>query len=433
MKNFPFGERRLRPFWGAVREQVRRFAFPPGLDSTARHNYRNIQIDAVAIGLSNAGTPFLPVFLARLGAGAFEIGMLTAMPAFAGLVFALAIGRFLSGRRSVVPWFSLSRLLYLSAYAATGIAPFLVPRESLIPVLIGIWAAATLPQTMLNVTFSVVMNAVAGPEGRYRLLSRRWTILGFTTALAVIAIGALLDRTPFPVNYQAAFLMLSAAGLVSFYFSSRIILPEREPQVAARRTPWRETLAEYGRLIRGRPEFLSFSLKRFVYYAGFALSQPILPLYYVHAVQASDAWIGAISMVSTVVVLFGYPFWARQSRVRSPRFVLLATTLGAGLYPLLVAATRSAEVIIVLAGISGVFQAGVNLVFFDEIMKRIPEDQSAMFVSFAQMFQYLATAAAPLLATLLTEWIGLGGALAASSALCLVSAALFAMRDGRAE
>jgi hypothetical protein len=428
MKGFHLEDRRLRTVWEAVRGQVRQFAFPPGLDKATRANYRNVEVDAVGIGLASAATPFLPVFLARLGAGAFEIGLLTAMPAVAGLIFALVIGRFLNTRRNIVPWFSFARFLVVSSYAATGAAPFLVPREWLIPAVIGIWALATIPQTVVNVAFSVVMNAVAGPSGRYDLLSRRWTILGFTSAVFVLAAGAVLDRLGFPINYQVVFLVLSVGGLISLYFSSRIALPEHAPR-AADRLGWRETLGEYLRLVRSRPDFLTFTLKRFVFLAGVTLAQPILPLYYVHTVQASDSWIGAISMVTTVVMLFGYPLWSRQSRVRGSRFVLLATTLGVGTFPMLVAATRSVEVIVLLAGMSGLFQAGVDLVFFDELMKTIPDEYSAMFVSFAQMFQYLSTVAAPLLGTLLAGSIGLGGALIAASALRLAGTGLFWLKE----
>lgn len=415
----------------AVKGRLSRFLYPPGLEKTTRANYRNVQVDAVGIGLASAASPFLPVFLARLGADAFEVGLLTAMPAVAGLIFALAIGRFLNSRRNIVPWFSFSRFLVVSAYAATGAAPFLVPREWLIPAVIGIWALATVPQTIVNTGFTVVMNTVAGPGGRYDLLSRRWTILGFTSSVFVVIAGAVLDWIKFPVNYQVVFLTLSVGGLISLYFSSHIVLPDHPPDAAAKAASGRNALGEYLRLVRSRPDFLSFTLKRFVFFAGVTLAQPILPLYYVRTVQATDAWIGAISMVATVVMLFGYSFWARQSRVRGSRFVLMATTFGVGLFPLLVAATRRVEVIALLAGMAGIFQAGVDLVFFDELMKTIPEEYSAMFVSFAQMFQYLATAVAPLLGTLLAGWVGLGGALVAASILRLTGTALFAIREPR--
>jgi hypothetical protein len=427
MSGFRLDDRQLRTLWEALRGRVSRMAFPPGLDRTARLNYRNVEIDAVGIGLASAAVPFLPVFLARLGADAFRIGLLTAMPAVAGLIFALAIGRFLNARRNIVPWFSFSRFLVISAYAVTGAAPFVVPRDWLIPAVIAIWAAATIPQTIVNVAFSVVMNAVAGPGGRYDLLSRRWTILGFTSAVFVLAAGAVLDLLGFPVNYQVVFLGLSLGGLISLYFSSHIVMPSRPAGPAAAGSPWHRTLGEYARLVRSRPDFLAFTLKRFVFLAGVTLAQPILPLYYVNTVKASDAWIGAISMAATAVMLVGYPFWSRLSRLRGSRFVLLATTFGVGLFPMLVAATRSPAAIVVLSGAAGMFQAGVDLVFFDELMKTVPDEYSAMFVSFAQMFQYLSTVAAPLLSTVLAGTVGLGGALVAASVLRLAGTALFAI------
>ncbi len=402
---------------------------PEGLDQTQRQNFVNVQIDAVGIGLASAALPFLPVFLARLGASNFQVGLLTAMPALTGLIMAIAVGQFLQRRRNIVPWFSTARLLTNLAYALTGLAPFLVPREHIVPAVLLIWAAVTLPQTVVNVSFSVVMNAVAGPEGRYELMSRRWSILGLTTAITVGLIGQVLDRLSFPFNYQLAFLGLSAGGLISFYFSSHITLPDVEPAAPAPDLSWSRRLAGYVALIRTERPFVSFTARQFVYLAGTALSTPLFPLYYVREVHASDAWIGLISTVQTAIVLVGYTLWTRQSRHRGGRYVLLWTTCGLAFYPLLVASTTRVEMLVLYAGLSGIFQAGLNLVFFDELMKTVPPRYSATFVSLSQSMQYLAAVAAPLLGTLLATHIGLGGALVASALLRFIGFALFAWGD----
>src|SRR4030065_2295969 len=205
---------------------------PKHVDSQER-NKRYVQIDAIGVGTAGAAAPFLPVFLTRLGATAVQVGLLTSMPGFTGLVFALWVGRFLQRQRNVVPWFSLSRLMVISAYALTGIVPFFVPDNILICVLLFIWALATLPQTMVAVGFSVVMNAVSGPEGRYELMSRRWSILGITTAIAVAIAGQVLDRIGFHLNYQIVFIALSMGGLISYYISSRIQIPDADPVPAS--------------------------------------------------------------------------------------------------------------------------------------------------------------------------------------------------------
>ncbi|MFN8456509.1 MAG: MFS transporter [Anaerolineae bacterium] len=399
---------------------------PATATSIQKQNFLNVQVDAVAIGLASAATPFLPVFLARLGASSFQVGLLTAMPALTGLIFALLIGRFLQTRRNVVPWFSLSRLLYVSAYALTGVAAFLVPQPYLAPVVLLIWAVATIPQTALNISFTVVMNAVAGPEHRYDLMSRRWSILGLTTAITVAIIGPVLDWVGFPLNYQLVFIALSIGGLISYYYSSHIELPDNEPPASPHGQSWAQRFKGYINLIRSEPKFVSFTAKQFVFTAGTALATPLLPLYYVREVHASDTWIGFFSTAQTATVLMGYFLWTRESKSRGGRFVLLCTTLGLALYPGLTALTHQPGLIAFYAALSGVFQAGLNLVFFDEQMKTVPPQHSATFVSLGQSSQNLATVAGPLLGTLLADQIGIGNALFLSALLRLLGFVLFA-------
>jgi MFS family permease len=125
-------------------------------------------------------------------------------------------------------------------------------------------------------------------------------------------------------------------------------------------------------------------------------------------------------------MLVGYWMWARSSRRRGSRFVLLCTTLALSLHPALAAATHRLELLALYAGLAGTFQAGLDLVFFDELMKTVPPKYGATFVSLAQMLQYLATFAGPVAGTLLADYIGLGGALVVSAVLRLAGFAMFA-------
>jgi len=401
------------------------------LIDTQERNKRYVQIDAIGVGTASSAAPFLPVFLTRLGASPVQVGLLTSMPGITGLFLALWVGRFLQRQRNVVPWFSLSRLMVISAYALTGLAPFFVPDNILIPVVLIIWAGATLPQTMVAVGFSVVMNAVSGPEGRYELMSRRWSILGITTAITVAIAGQVLDRIGFHLNYQIVFLGLSMGGLISYYFSSRIQIADAEPVQGTSKSSIKSTLHEYYQLINTSPDFVSFTLKRFVYLFGITLGTPLFPLYFVRQLNASDAWIGLLYTAQTAVLVVGYYFWSRQSRRKGSRFVLLVTTFCVSLYPGLVALTQNQTTIFIYSTVAGIFQAGIDLVFFDELMKTIPPRYSPTFVSLAQSIQYLSAILAPLVGTFLSEHIGLSNALLFSTGIRLVGFILFAQQDHR--
>lgn len=406
----------------AVEEQIEQ-------GNIQERNKRYVQIDAIGVGTAGAAAPFLPVFLTRLGATAVQVGLLTSMPGFTGLVLALWVGRFLQRQRNVVPWFSLSRLLVISAYALTGIVPFFIPDNILIYVILFIWAVATLPQTMVAVGFSVVMNAVSGPEGRYELMSRRWSILGITTAIAVAIAGQLLDRIGFHLNYQIVFIGLSMGGLISYYFSSRIQIPDVDPIPASPKGSIKSGIRDYYHLINQEPAFVSFTLKRFVYLFGITLATPLFPLYFVRELDASDAWIGNLYTLQTAILVVGYFFWTRMSRKRGSRFVLLTTTFILALYPGLVGLSNNQNLILILAGVAGIFQAGIDLVFFDELMKTIPPRYSPTFVSLAQSITYLAFILAPLVGTYLSVHIGITGALMFSTGVRLLGFIMFFRQD----
>ena len=94
-----------------------------------KRNFRNVQIDGVGVSISSVSAPFLPVFLTRLGASNFQVGLLTSMPGVTGLILALIVGRFLQTRRNIVPWYSLSRLLVILCYALTGILTLLIAEK----------------------------------------------------------------------------------------------------------------------------------------------------------------------------------------------------------------------------------------------------------------------------------------------------------------
>lgn len=396
-----------------------------------KRNFRYVQIDAVGVSIANVAAPFLPVFLTRLGATNFQVGLLTSMPGITGLVLAIIVGRFLQTRPNIVPWYSLSRLLVISCYALTGLLTFALSKEYAVISTLAIWAFATLPQTALAVAFSVVMNAVAGPEGRYALLSRRWAIFGITTVVMTFFVTRVIDLVEFPRNYEMMFLGLSVGGFISYYFSKQIKLPDQTPPTPVPSSSVFDSARNYFSLIRSEPAFVSFAFKKFVYVSAITLSQPILPLFLVREVKATDSQIGTITMAASLVMLVGYFIWPWSSRKYGGRFVLLATTFGMILYPALTAATPQVPLIIFYAGITGLFQAGLDLVFFDELMKTVPPEHGATFVSIVQSMQYLSAIAAPLIGTWLADFIGLGGALWVSAGLRLLGFLLFLRKDTR--
>jgi MFS family permease len=388
---------------------------------TEQHNFHVVQLDSVAMGVVAAATPFLPVFLTRLGGSNFDVGLLTTLPALGGLLFAIPFGQLLQRRRNVVPWYSGSRLMANMGYGFIAAVAFL-GAPAAVPFVLLVWALVTIPSTVGQVAFSVVMDAAARPGSRYDLLSQRWAIMGLTTAVAVAVIGFALERFAFPANYQLAFALFSVAGLASFYYSRQIRVADHQPVPGAKGlVALRQTFA----LVRSERPFLTFALRQTAYTAGVRLVAPLIPLYYIRVVHASDAWIGLIATAQSLALLVGYWLWRNESHARGGRFVLLWAVGMAALQPALLAGTGSVELIAALAGVAAIFSAGADLALFDELMKRVPTRYGVTFSAFDYAIVNVAGIAAPLIGALLADAVGIQVALLVGAGVSVVAFALF--------
>lgn len=404
------------------------------VESQIRHNQRSVIIDGIGVGIVTGIATFLAVFLARLGASPLLVGLLTSMPAFTGLLLAIPVGKLLERQRDLVPWYSQARVWVQASYALTGILPFVLPLEYVPIAVIVIWAIATIPQTIVNITFTVVMGAVAGPQRRQQLMSWRWSTLGAASALSVAGAGWLLEQFIFPTNYQIVFIVSFIGGMLSFFFSSRINMPPNEVTHTPQKPGLRTILTDSVAMFREVPAFGRFVTASFVFNCGIWMAMPLFPLYWVRVVNASDFWIGIINTVNNGVLLVAYFLWARVTSTRGNRPVLFASTIALALYPLLTGLTVSIPLIIVFAGLVGLIGAGKDLVFFDIGLSTMPKDRIPSFVAVQQLTGYIATLVMPLVGTWMAQNLDYHLALYVAAGLRLSGVILlYVLRVGKTE
>jgi len=394
-------------------------------------NWRLVQLDSVFIGVVNASGTFLPVFLLRLGASPSDIGLLTALPALTAFALAIPFGRWLQRRRNTVPWYSRLRLIAWSSYAVMAAVAVVVPREQAIPILLAVWALASLPSTAALVTFPMVMDGAAGPGGRFDLLGRRWAIAGVSGAISVAIGGQLLGVFPFPTNFEVLLVIVSVAGVGSFLQSSRLVIPDQVPVAGAAGGPPRARMAGLWRLIASNRAFVRFELRSFVYVASIGLAMPILPLFYVHEVGAPDSWIGIIGSAASAGSVLGYLVARQLARRQGATLILLPSLLVAAAAPAVMALIGWLPAVAVIAFVMGVAGAGAQLALFDAMLRRIPTQHGVTFSSVDQSLQNLALVITPNVGGLIALAFGVRWALVVVAALAFLAFVLFLL-DSRA-
>jgi len=420
-----------------LRSQVRRLRLRSqtvGLTRVQRRNFLYTQLDAVGVGLVMSVSPFVSVFLTRLGATNRQVGLLSAVPGIAGLFLGLVMGGVLQRRRRIVPIYALARFLRLIIYAGVGLSSLLFPPEAAIYAILAVMLVTNIPQSLITVAFSILMNQVSGPNHRFALLSRRWATIAVVGVVMTLVVGQLLDRVPFPLNYEITFIGLAVAGsITSYLFAGRISVPDAVP-------PDRETvdrpvmvrLRETARLLWAEKAYVSIVSKRLVYIMGSHLVMPLFTLYYVRELGATDAQISLITTSQRLASVAGFYLWPRVRKQRGTRVVMVITTLAMSLYPMLTAATNRVGTMILLAGVASVFQSGIRLAFFDRLMASVPEEGGAIFVAVSQTLQHVESIVGPLISTWLADFIGLGGALVLGACFRFAGFVLFALDRGGA-
>lgn len=395
---------------------------PLGADREAR-NIRFVLTDGIGVGLGLAAAPFVPVLLARLGADNFSIGLWSALPALSRLVFGIAVGRFLASRSNIIPWFSAARFIVLSSYGLIGLIVLLEPQHPIQPI-IGLFALTMIPYAIVAVCVTIVMAKVAGARGRYYLLSRRWALVSLAT-LGGVALGSVaLDNFAFPQNYAFMFIGLASGGLVSFYFSRQIELPAMNtapaPPPALRRG-----LGARLHGLTSHPAFVRFAGCHFLLRFGLAGATPLIPLYYVRSLHATDGEIGWIVAISNVIPVVAYFIWSHLSRKHHVRLLLLVTAVGVTLQPLLLPLGSSMQWAIWIAAVVAIFQAGFDLAIFDALASSLPETGAPFFAGIYQTTLNLALFTGPLAMTAFSEVMGVNNGLLLTAAISAVGVGSF--------
>ncbi len=277
---------------------VRRFfGFDLPVPPEHRKNFMHLYWDVAFWGMLNGSiVNFLGVYLSRINASPFQMGMLTAIPALMNLIVTLPAVMLLGGKpvSKVVPRAALiTRAFYL----------LLVPLPVLLPPTTQVWVilALVLLQNITGTVAAVMGNAFLAEsipaEWRGQVIGTRSALVAMTTMVTSLVIGQVLNA----MSLSEGYLVLFAIGFVGSMASAYqlfLIKPLAAVDPAV--------VAPAGGLRLGilKGPFRKVLLVTFLLHLAIFLPQPIFPLYQVQVLRLSDQIISlAASLFSLVLFL----------------------------------------------------------------------------------------------------------------------------------
>ncbi len=414
------------------------------LTSLQRHNYRNLYLDIAWWGIFGGATlNFLSVFLARLNATTFQLGLLSAGPAVVSLFIAMPIGRWLKDRDLIKTTF-LASIWLRGGYFSLAFLPFLVSSQSLIWVVLLTILIASFIVPFVAIGFNAMFADLVSPKHRPHVVGRRNALVAVTMSITTLFCGYLLDHVPLPINYQVVFLIGAIGAAGSSYHLSRLrpvtTLPKRVHRPMGNIA--RNVLSGIGGALR-KPSGLRYLLRGsqslfrldilktpfrvllvtyFFFYIATYFPIPLIPLFLVNDIGLSDSTISQGWTLYYVAFLFVSMSLSVLTKKFGVKRVIQLGAIGYSLFPLFIISWHTIPAVLTLyfmiGGGWGITSGGL----INNLMDQTPEDDRPAHMALYQMVLNLGILIGSLLGPAVSEMVGLRTAIIVGGILRVISA-----------
>lgn len=417
-----------------------------------RRNFINLYLDIAWYGvLSGSAISFMAVYATRLGASAWEIGLLNAAPAIVSLAIALPAGQWLQARpiSRTVFWTSVLHRVF---YVPWIFLPLMFAGQAQVWALIGFVFLMSIPGTALAVGFNALFAAAVPPEWRGHVVGLRNAWLAATFIATSLLAGWLLNVLPFPVGYQVVF-GIGALGAAMSSLHLWFVRPSEEYSrsgngrsigdmarpglirtwaaglrggsvewrfLARPYTPARRWLAS---LSRGYVRVVAIL---FLFHLAQFLAIPLFPLYWVNNLHLTDAQISLGNAIFYATVLLGSLQLGRLTQRWGNQRLMVVGVVGMSAYPALMAITHGLPLFLVTSAIGGVAWSLVGGASANYLLERIPEDRRTPYLAWYNVALNAAVLLGALLGPALAEGFGLVAALLVAAVGRFVAAVFIA-------
>ncbi|MCB9134786.1 MAG: MFS transporter [Anaerolineales bacterium] len=390
-----------------------------------RPNFINLYLDIAWFGLLNASTlSFISVYIVRLGATAFQVGLLSAIPAVLAIMLSVPTGWWLRNRPIDRTTFWTS-LLFRIFYVLWIPLPLLFTEPVQIWFVLGVTLVMSIPGTALAVGFNALFADVVPPEWRGQVAGIRNALLAITFIATSLLCGVILEQVPFPLNYQIVFALGFVGALMSSYHLHKIRLTGDTPLRVGRTlgdlaAPGRlRTLGDAIRpgvglrfLTRLRtwkpPRFSTLRgpfglvlLMLFAFHLTQNLAIPLFPLYWVGRLDLSDQTLSLGNALFYGSVFLGSTQLARLTNRWGHHRITAVGAMMMALYPALTAATQGVSLFLFTSVVGGLAWSLAGGALGNYLLDKIPPEERpgylAWYIVSANVAVLLGSLGGPLL------------------------------------
>lgn len=378
-----------------------------------RSNFNHLVMDIAWFGVLNGSAiAFISVYATRIGATAFQLSLMAALPAVINLMLALPAGRWLQDKpvdKATLYTAILNRVFYI---VWVFLPIWLIPSQQIWAFVI-ITLLMSIPGTALAISFNSLFASAVPPEWRAQVAGVRNAAYAMSSILVTLVCGWLLNQLPFPLGYQIVFFI----GLVGAIMSSIHLIfvhPVDSPTFSNGRMrlrdwaepgilhTWNSVRTTVGLRFLMRKDADSRNPSRWIapvinrrykrvllivfgMHLTLYLAIPLFPLILVNDLGLSDEVIALGNGIFYAALFLGSLQHDAIARRLGNRRTLALGMMIIGFYPLLVSQANGALLYLIAAVIGGGGWSLAGAAVGNYVLQEAPEDQRPAYLAWYNM------------------------------------------------
>jgi len=349
-----------------------------------RRNFRIDTFSAICGGVYIAVLiTFMPIVVRRLGGSTTDVAIVIAAP-FVGHLLSPISAYLLSG-------FPLVRVVAgtVTLARATFLAGVLVAAT---PLMLAVTTVAFFAISVANIgAYTALMQGIYPDRERAQAMANVRIGAAIAGIASAAVAGTFIDVIPASWVFAAAAL-IGLPGAIAFFwvrYDGSAKAATRRPLPDIARGVWADH--KYRRLL------LSFT----VFGMGNLMNVAVYPILLVDHFNASNSFIGGMMAVSSLTMVMAYIIWGRMIDRGSSIRLTLVNTVVALLVPIGYIAAGDVWLLIPVAIVAGIVNAGGEITFFTNIVQIAPRDRIGEYATAQSLLMGLRGTAAPFIAAAL--------------------------------
>lgn len=358
----------------------------------------------------SAAASFNAAYAIRLGAGDEHISYLTSIPALIAVLISIPAGKWLQNTRHKKTLLVRALAIHRAGFLVILLAPYLTFFNLNHGAIVAwILIAFMLPAQFFSIGFTSLTATVIKPGQRAAVFSFRNQIFFAVSAICSFLFGLWLEAIVFPLNYQVMYAVSFLIALLSVFYLKKLEIPEQQrstPATDKKQKNIRKRITTLFTDFRENPEFLRFNINTFLMDFGLWAIAPLFTVYYVNQLGANESWLGLLATFGSLANILGFGLWRKIINRHGLKPVLLFTSLLRPIYPMVVAFFPNLTAIIIVSAVTGLLMPGLSMSHYSLMLDATPNDKRDQFTGYYTMFQNLSVFIAPLVGTLVAQWLG---------------------------